>query len=96
MTGWIEQDSDVVARLELGEPGAQGDSVRNRSLKVVDLNVEMHHRALPTWGGWPDRRHVVFGALKDHVDRFLRRLNHSGIGLLVNNWPVEQRRVKSR
>jgi hypothetical protein len=46
MTGWIEQDAHVVARLELGEPGAQRDSVRYRSLKVVYLYVEIHHRAL--------------------------------------------------
>jgi hypothetical protein len=96
MTGWIEQDAHVVARLELGEPGAQGDSVLHRNLKVVDLNVEVPHRALSTWSGRPDRRHIVFSALKDHVDGLLRRLDHGGIRLLMNNWPVEQRRIKRR
>jgi hypothetical protein len=67
---------------------AQRYGVGHRSHEVVYLDVEVHHRALSTW----DRGHIVFGALEDHVDRLLRRLDHGGVGLLVNDWPIEQRR----
>ena len=55
----IEQDSNVGLRLELCETGTEGKRVLDGNRQVLDLEVEVHHRALlaRSWG--PGRRHVT-------------------------------------
>jgi hypothetical protein len=69
--GRIQEDPDIVPRLEAGDPSAKGHGVGDGSVEVLDLDVEVHHRALLAGDGWPDRRYVVLGELEDHVDRVL-------------------------
>jgi len=94
MPGWIQQNPDVVLRLELGDPGAQGHGVGDGRVEIRHLDVEVHHRALLARCGGPDWRHVVFGELKDHVHGVLRWLDDGRAWLLVYYGPAKQFRIE--
>lgn len=65
MSVWVEKDSDMVVRLGCGERCSQSDCLLGRGVEVVNLEVEMHHRALCAFDRWPYRC-VVVGRLLEH------------------------------
>lgn len=67
MPGRIQQNADVIVRSELGDPRAQGHGVGDGRAEIGHLDVEVHHRALLARCCRPDQRHVVLGAMEDHV-----------------------------
>jgi hypothetical protein len=63
----IQQNADVIVRSELGDPRAQGHGVGDGRAEIGHLDVEVHRRALLARCCRPDQRHVVLGAMEDHV-----------------------------
>ena len=61
MPGWVEQDSHVVLRLEVGDPRAKGDRIGDSNVQILYVEVKVHHRPLFTtlWG--PHRGYVSVG-----------------------------------
>jgi len=60
----VEEDTDVVLGLDLGDGGALVDSPVHRCVEVVDGDVEMLSGVLPVGDAWPRRPSEVLFVLE--------------------------------
>lgn len=67
MSRWVEEYADILLRLVVGQFCAQRERVRNRFLKIDDLEVKVDEHLLVTLGGRPHRADVVRVALHGEV-----------------------------
>jgi len=51
VAGRVEQDPDVLLRLELGQSRTGVDRVRDGRVQVDDSEIEVHRHLLPAWLG---------------------------------------------
>ena len=65
MAGRVEEHPDIVLRLVRSDRGSECDCLGDRQVKVADLEVEVHHRALLPVGGRPHRG-LEAGRLLEH------------------------------
>ena len=64
----VEQHPDMLLRLMPGHGGAEGNRLGDRGLEVTDLEVEMHHRALPPRRGRPLGGLIIRRLLENEIN----------------------------
>ena len=96
MSGEIEQYTNVLLRLMIGNGRPEGECFGDGGVKIRDLEVEVHHRTLSTILRRPDGALVVRRLLEDDVNGTFGRRDDGRTGLLMDDGPAEEPRVKGR
>jgi hypothetical protein len=94
MPGRVDQYADMLLGLVIGNLRSERNGVGYGRIEVSDLEIEMHHGALPSLNGRPHGWHVALSLLEDEIDRPLGRSDDGGVQLSMNNRPIKQLRIE--
>ena len=96
MAGRVEQHTNILLWLVLGNRCSEGDGVSDGGFEVANLEVEVHYGPLGALSWRPDGSLVISRCLEHDEDGTLGRRQYRRSWFFVADGPAQQLRIEAR